>query len=82
MLEWARVFVLEKKISVLAADVILDKSKEYVLVETSTTWPPVMHEKNVIFEFKDGEWSVSDYQGTDIFDLKADMILNDEFHGW
>ena len=82
MLNWSRDFAVNMKTSVLAADVILDEDQDFVLVETSTTWPTIMHEENVIFKYKDGEWSVSDYRGTDIFDLKADMILNDEFHGW
>ena len=82
MLNWARDFTVNMKICVLAADVILDEDGDFVLVETSTTWPTIMHEENVIFEFKDGEWNTTDYQGTDIFDLKAEMILNDEFHGW
>ena len=80
MLEWARNFVIEKRISVLAADVILDENKQYVLVETSTTWPPIMHKENHVFKFEDDEWKISEYIGTDIFDLKADMIQNDEFH--
>ena len=82
MLNWARDFAMNMKICVLAADVILDEEGDFVLVETSTTWPTIMHQENVVFEFHKGEWSVSKYSGTDIFDLKADMILNDEFHGW
>ena len=82
MLNWARDFTINMKIRVLAADVILDEAGDFVLVETSTTWPTIMHQDNVVFEFRDGEWGVSKYSGTDIFELKADMILNDEFHGW
>lgn len=82
MLNWARDFTVNMKICVLAADVILDENEDFVLVETSTTWPTLMHEGNVVFEFKDGEWNPTDYQGADIFDLKAEMILNDKFHEW
>ena len=82
MLNWARDFTINMKIRVLAADVILDEAGDFVLVETSTTWPTIMHQDNLVFEFRDGEWGVSKYSGTDIFELKADMILNDEFHGW
>ena len=82
MLNWARDFVNNMKISVLAGDVILDEEGDYILVETSTTWPTIMHEGNVVFEFKDGDWGISDYKGTEIFDLKADMILRNEFQRW
>lgn len=80
MLNWARDFVLQHEICVLAADVILDENEDFVLVETSTTWPTVMHEGNIVFELVDGEWIPSTFKGPDIFELKANMILNDEFH--
>ena len=80
MLNWARDFVLEHGISVLAADVILDEKEDFVLIETSTTWPTVMHEGNIVFELVDGQWNPSTFNGPDIFELKAKMILDDEFH--
>ena len=82
MLNWARDFVINMKICVLAADVILDEEGDFVLVETSTTWPTIMHDANVVFEYRNGVWGPSNYDGTEIFDLKADMILQDEFHDW
>ena len=82
MLNWARDFVINMKICVLAADVILDEEGDFVLVETSTTWPTIMHDANVVFEYRNGVWGPSKYDGTEIFDLKADMILQDEFHDW
>jgi ABC-type polysaccharide/polyol phosphate transport system ATPase subunit/glycosyltransferase involved in cell wall biosynthesis/lipopolysaccharide biosynthesis regulator YciM len=80
MLNWGREFVIEKRISVLAADVILDENKDYVLVETSTTWPTVMHDGNVVFKYENNEWGISDFRGEDIFELKAVMIEQNEFH--
>ena len=82
MLDWARKFVFDHKISVLAADVILDENEDFVLVETSTTWPTIMHEKNVVFKYENDKWITSKFKGTQLFELKAEMILNDEFHGW
>lgn len=82
MLNWTKDFATNMRISVLAADVILDEQGDYVLVETSTTWPTIMHEGNVVFEYNNGNWEISNYTGTDVFELKADMILNDAFHRW
>ena len=62
MLDWARKFVLDHKISVLAADVILDENEDFVLVETSTTWPTIMHEKNVVFKYENDKWITSKFK--------------------
>ena len=82
MLNWGRQFAVEKRISVLAADVILDEEKDFVLVETSTTWPTVMHDGNVVFKYENKNWSVSEFRGEDIFDLKAEMIEKKQFDKW
>ena len=82
MLNWGRAFSVEKRLTVLAADVILDENKNYVLIETSTTWPTVMHDGNVVFKYEDHEWKISGFRGEDIFDLKAEMIDQNEFEEW
>ena len=80
MLDWARKFVLNHGISVLAADVILDEDEDFILVETSTTWPTIMHEKNVVFKYENDNWVISKFKGTQLFELKAEMIQKGEFH--
>ena len=74
MLEWGREFVLNNGIRVLAGDVILGEEGEFILVETSTSWPTKQHQGNIVFVHDGESWKSSDYDGTMIFDLKADMI--------
>ena len=80
MLEWGREFVLNNGIRVLAGDVILGEEGEFILVETSTSWPTKQHQGNVVFVHDGESWKSSDYDGTMIFDLKADMISKGEFY--
>ena len=80
MLDWGREFAINKGLRVLAGDVILDENGDFVLVETSTTWPVMLHQENFIFVYKEDNWEKSEYDGTMIFDLKADMAIRGEFN--
>ena len=73
-------FKLKNGIRVLAGDVILGEEGEFILVETSTSWPTKQHQGNIVFVHDGESWKSSDYDGTMIFDLKADMISKGEFY--
>ena len=77
-----RDFVINMKICVLAADVILDEEGDFVLVEISPHGQRLCMMPTSFLEYRNGVWGPSKYDGTEIFDLKADMILQDEFHDW
>lgn len=79
MLNWAKKIVEKHNLIVFAGDVILDEKGGFILVETSTTWPTIMHEENIVFVNEEGEWKESKYDGKMIFDLKADLLVNNNF---
>ena len=79
MLDWGREFAINNAIKVLAGDVILGERGEFILVETSTSWPTKQHQGNIVFVHDGKSWKTSDYNGTMVFDLKADMISKGEF---
>ena len=79
MLNWAKSIVEEHNLIVFAGDAILDEDGGFILVETSTTWPTIMHEENIVFTYKDGAWQKSEYDGKMIFDLKADLLVENNF---
>lgn len=79
MLDWAKAITEEHNLIVFAGDAILDEEGGFILVETSTTWPTIMHEENIVFTYKDGSWQESDYDGKMIFDLKADLLVENNF---
>ena len=38
-----------------------------------------MHEENIVFTYKDNTWQESEYDGKMIFDLKADLLVENKF---
>lgn len=63
----------------LAVDVLFDKSKRPVILETSTGWTFAPYAPCRIFEFVQDGWLPTSYTGADMFDLIAKLIADGAF---
>ncbi len=80
ILAYTREFANAFNFSFLGVDIIFDgRDNQPLILETTTGWSFEGYLDCPVFEFSNGEWNPTEYNGKTMFDLVAKLIVTKEF---